>query len=233
MAAYRGVTVLASNPPVRVFDNYNILTYRVNANNNSVTITENSSVGLGNLGNNNLVIPSTAAGLTVTLIGTYAFGHSTITSAFIPATVLGVGIHGFSGCFNLSSVEFEDTVQNPSQLRRFDIGAFWGTAITTLKFPDTVQRVSNGAFSGNLQLKHVTFGRDFELFGTAAFDDCISLETITFRSPTPPLVSLGAFGGICSSRTIIVYVPQAARAAYEIFLRQRLYFNGNYTIVGI
>jgi hypothetical protein len=117
--------------------------------------------------------------------------------------------------------------------------------LTSVTIPDSVINIYSFAFADCTNLKSVSIGNSVELIGWAAFAGCTSLtniiipagvlsiweyafvstglETIMFKSPTPPIFlydhaigkpwESGVFDD--SDSLTAIYVPEGAKAAYE------------------
>ena len=78
------------------------LTYTVNSDNSSCTIT-----GMGTSASRECVIPETLSGYTVTAIGENAFsGNTTVATVYIPGTVTAIGANAFKGCSALTNITY-------------------------------------------------------------------------------------------------------------------------------
>ena len=93
-------------------------------------------------------IPDKIKGYPVTSIFTEAFLKAPITSVQIPRTVTGIGPSAFSGCTELTSVEFSE----PAVLESIGNNAFNGcSSLSTIKIPTTVKKIGYQAFDSSLK----------------------------------------------------------------------------------
>ena len=87
------------------------------------------------------------------------------------------------------------TTPDGDRVIEIKFNAFAGnTAIETLRLPNTVYKISTGAFSLCSSLKSVFFSDGLEEIGSAAFQNCSSLESITLPKSFRTL-GTQAFGG--------------------------------------
>lgn len=99
--------------------------------------------------------------------------------------------------------------------------------ITSLDFPDSMESLDQHALLSCTGLTSLSFGTGFTLFNNYCCNGLSSLESITFRSTTPPTTSFGtmAFGG--TPQTGTVYVPAESVSAYTTFLQRGSYYVGS------
>lgn len=104
-------------------------------------------------GGEELTIPETVDGETVTYIGEYAFyGCSSITSVILPETVTRIGEYAFSDCDSLRGIYI----------------------------PESVTRISNHAFYGCDDLEAIYINGTLNHMGDEALGECTSLKYILF-----------------------------------------------------
>ncbi len=85
-------------------------------------------------------------------IGDYAFGETNIKEITIPSSVVTIGESAFyskNEVGYLEKVVFEDTPENPSQLKTIGERAFEYNQLTKVVIPSTVEIIGNVAFSRN------------------------------------------------------------------------------------
>lgn len=146
--------------------------------------------GKGGCTDTDIVIPSHINGKPVTVIDEDAFCESDITSISIPWTVTKIDEDAFVDCKNLTKVTFSEG------LRYIATSAFYGcSALESLTLPASLERVSDYAFRGCASLKEVLILGNTTL-GNGAFEDCISLKSLTVRSSGSVPYKLGS--SVCS-----------------------------------
>ncbi|MCL2087755.1 MAG: leucine-rich repeat protein [Oscillospiraceae bacterium] len=144
----------------------------------------------------------------VTYIYTGAF-MSCINLSYvqIPDTVTSIGEGAFGECAALTTIELPDGVTN--------IGgsAFFDSGLTEITLPPNLVSINVHAFSGT-KLTEITIPESVMTIESHAFFDCKQLESVTFKSPTPPpQFDDDAFRDVPAS--MIVNVPRRAFAAYR------------------
>ena len=72
--------------------------------------------------------------------------------------------------------------------------AFAKTDVADVTIPDSVVRISNGAFSGCSSLKTIDFGNGVKTIGNAAFNNCEALETIIIPKSVTSIGNAETFG---------------------------------------
>ena len=86
-----------------------------------------------------------------------AFAGTNLSSVVIPYSVQTIGENGFNTNINLTSLTFEDTTDNPSQLTTIGDQAFGSCNVTSLQIPYGVTSIGEDAFSWNENLTRVIF----------------------------------------------------------------------------
>lgn len=140
-------------------------TYKLNDDKTTITITRCTS------SDENIIIPSTIDGYTVTGIDDKAFQNVTSMKTLkIPMGITQIGIYAFEGCTSLVTVTLPDTLQglgtyvfkdcislqsatlNAGRVNVTE-GLFQGcTALSSVILPDTVQYIRPNAFGGCMSL---------------------------------------------------------------------------------
>jgi hypothetical protein len=124
---------------------------------------------------------------TVTQILHDAFrGQKNLTGVVIPKTVKKIDYEAFQGCTNLATVVFASNGVLESIERR----AFYGCAITSLNFPNSLTYVGEDAFHDCERLKSIKGGANIEIFDDNVFQGCISLTEVTFPQSLKTLGNL-------------------------------------------
>ncbi len=116
-------------------------------------------------------------------IGDYAFfGCNSLSSISIPNSVAFLGEFAFSNCGSLSSVTLSD------KLTKIAHGAFYKCDLTSVEIPASVTSIELSAFAHNKNLSSVTIPSNVTILNGSehggAFDECTSLESVTFEGTT-------------------------------------------------
>jgi len=156
-------------------------------------------VGCDSSISDDITIPSTIDGYSVTSIGDYAFSHcSSLTSITIPDSITNIGDHAFSHCSSLTSVTIPDSVTSIGN------SAFYScSSLTAITIPDSVTSIGNSAFSGCSLLTSVAIGNSVTIIGNHAFYNCDSLTSVAIPDSEINIRDY-AFSG-CSSLKKIFY----------------------------
>ena len=99
---------------------------------------------------NDIMVPDTLDGKTVTVIGSNAFSGKRMKTVALPISVTAIEPNAFSDCKRLEKVTFWNGDEGTSQLREIGDRAFYRcTALTRFPFIDTaLERIGSEAFSG-------------------------------------------------------------------------------------
>ena len=132
---------------------------------------------IGYCTDNDVVIPCVHKGLSVTGIGSGAFGGcSSLTSITIPDSVTSIGNRAFFGCSNLTSITIPDSVTSIGDWAFRDC-----SSLTSITIPDSVTSICYEAFSYCSSLTSVTIGNGVTIIGYGAFDRCRELLTVYYH----------------------------------------------------
>ena len=127
----------------------------------------------------------------VRYIGAGAFQNSNCTKVIVPDSVRRIEEYAFKGCSSLTQLVLNEgliTISNE---------AFYGTGITFLTLPNTLQDiVGAGVFAQCTSLTSVTLGAELVSTGDYTFSGCFSLTTINFGDSLE-IIGSSAFSG-CS-----------------------------------
>ena len=157
-----------------------------------------------------VVIPETVEGKTVTEVGENAFGRSRIKSIVLPETVTTVGPAAFYYCSALKTATIlgelttiEDyTFQYcnlseivwPDSITHIGKSAFWGSSFESIDFPKNLQTIAEYAFNQCVYLKQLTIPSSVTSIGKDAFECNYSLTEVMFEERTTLLpLGEGAF----------------------------------------
>ena len=177
-------------------------------------------LGLNDPSLTDIKIPSTYQGVPVTSIGSWAFQSTNIQLIKIPESVTTIGKEAFEYCHSLSSVSLPEgltelsssifsyctnlkNITLPSALKKIGELAFNHSGLTTIKIPDGVTTIENGAFSGCSSLTSIEIPESVTVINFIAFSDCTSLTSISLPKT---LVSIRgeAFSGCSSLENIVI-----------------------------
>lgn len=104
-------------------------------------------------------------------IDSYAFQqNSKIERVRLPKELKKIGSHAFQLCPYLNKIEFQDGISE------IDECAFSGCALTEVKLPNGLHRVSDALFSTCTNLLYVNISKSVTSIGAHAFSDCHSLQ---------------------------------------------------------
>lgn len=165
-----------------------------------------------------LIIPDTLAGKTVTAIGEYAFSFCySLTTVTIPDSVEQIGMDPFAGCSRLKTISI-----SPEHLyfatidgvlfRKADkalISYPAGISSSTYTIPQGITAIGDGAFSSCKFLTSVSIPDSVTSIGYWAFSSCDSLTSVTIPNSVTSIGD-GAFSA-CDSLTLTV--PRNSYAA--------------------
>ena len=182
-----------------------------------------------------LIIPTIPKDSKLVSIGNSAFsGCSNLISITIPESVMSIGDYAFHSCRNLTSI----ILSRNSSLALIGDGAFWSTPWLDDQ-PDGVVYIGNvlykfkglmpentsidikegtisvvaGAFMDCDRLISIIIPKSVTLIGEGAFDDCISLTSITCKADNAPQAKNSIFNGV--DKSIPVYVPASSVSVYQ------------------
>ena len=109
---------------------------------------------------------------TVTAIGSYAFGYSTIESITLPTTITTIGDSAFNYCKSLKQITLPDAITT--------IGnhAFEGSGLKAITLPPAIDVIPSRAFADCTELKHIRLPAQLEHIDSGAFLGCSALKEI-------------------------------------------------------
>lgn len=172
---------------------------------------------------NNLEVTSVHIGLGVTLIDNEAFsGCTNLTKVEFEegeGEELVFGENVFNGCSKLTSFEF------PSRVHNFGAGFFAGTAITSIALPEGLEEIAPMSFYGLSALESITIPASVKKIGYLAFSGSyssnVNLKSITFAENSQlELIEEGAFRYF--KGTSIVFPASLKEFKYEAFYQSYL-----------
>ena len=148
----------------------------------------------------NLVVPATHNGKSVTSIGAKAF-QATSTSTrtktvTIPNSVTTFAKNAFYGCL-------AETVTLPNNLTKITDSMFSYSGIKSLEIPNTVTEIGDTAFSYAPKLTSITFPDSVTKIGERAFYECTALTTVTLGNGMEEIGNM-AFSGCSELKTFTI-----------------------------
>ncbi len=209
IAAVLIMSVMPINAFADVYSSGNY-TYSIKSD-NTVAITQYYGYGEGYI--EDLYIPETIEGLTVSEIKSIAFFSDGCGTLYIPETITKIQVSAFS---NINIKRFALLGENPS----FEVvdGVIFSKDKKTLLFfptnyqesiytvPDGVEKIASWAFDGTNMVSTVILSDSVETIGSYAFNCCISLNSIVFGNGIKT-IGEGAFLG-CNELEPL-YIPES------------------------
>ena len=108
----------------------------------------------------------------VSNIGSYAFGHSDLTSVVLPETLKGIGTHAFSGS-NISAINLPEGLDSIGQAAFSDC-----SKLTSIRLPNCLRTIAASTFARCGSLSTITLPDSLKSIGTRAFESCSGLTNI-------------------------------------------------------
>ena len=134
---------------------------------------------------------------------------NTVKTILFPSnsTITDIIHHAFSGCKNLRSVTF------PESLLVVGESAFrYCSSLTSITIPNSVIRIGDYAFSDCSGLKSVTIGSSVTSISSSAFYGCSGLTAVKVESESP--LSIGSYTFTNRANTTL-YIPKGCKSAYQ------------------
>lgn len=155
--------------------------FKVEEYDDSCTITD-----IGTFSGTEMIVPSHINGKPVRRIDEDALSNDTMTSLFIPWTVVSIGEDAFSTSKNLETVTFSEGLKSVGE------GSFGDcTSIKTVTLPASLESVYYSGFAGCTALEEVTLLGNASL-GKYAFSRDTALEKVTFADDSGRAYSVGS-----------------------------------------
>lgn len=187
---------------------YGVLSYKVNQDGTSCSITDCDESAEGEL-----EIPKEIDGYKVTGIDEKSFKHcSSLTSITILEGVTTIGEDAFCACLSLTSVTIPESVIN--------IGAFAFSnceKLTSITIPEGVTSIGDGTFCACYSLTSITIPESVTSIGNQAFASCYSLTSITIPESVTNIGS--SVFEYCSSLTNIT-IPKGVTSIGDDAFRE-------------
>ena len=133
------------------------------------------------------------------IICDYAFSDCrSLSSIFIPASVISIGDRVFSGCSSLSDIVIPDSVTSIGN------GAFdWCRSLSNIIIPASVVSIGDSAFRYCRSLSNVVIPASVTSIGEKAFSGCSSLSNIDIPNGVTS-IEKGAFSSCHSLSSIVI-----------------------------
>lgn len=173
-----------------------------------------SVIGIGTFSGTDIKIPSANYDTKpVTAIVANAFESASITSVYIPSSVISIGDKSFYSCKMLTSVTFE----NGSGLKSIGSYAFANCEnLNNIDFPQSLLTIGEYAYSGCTSLTEVTITANITSMGDSVFRDCKKLTCVNWNATACTSVG-GSFSPFmnCFIETVnfgenVTIIPMAA-----------------------
>ena len=175
----------SSSSPQPVASAESGLTYTVNSDNTSVTITGYTGTETA------LVIPTQLDGYAVTVIDSYAFAESGLTSLTLPDGLTTIRRGILSSNIGVTELVIPASVTIMSHNYA---GALAGSAITKLTFADGTTTIPSYAACNASQLATVVIPESVTSISASAFENCSALQNIDLPSALT-FIGNSAFAG--------------------------------------
>lgn len=131
-------------------------------------------------------------------IGGSAFEHSSLTSVFIPDSVMKIEDSVFGDCTRLTSITIPDSVTSIG-----DYAFYYCTSLTSVTIPNRVTSIGERVFYNCTGLTSVTIGDSVTSIGSCSFCSCINLTSITIPGS---VTSIGSYAFTnCTKLTEIIF----------------------------
>ncbi len=149
-----------------------------------------------------------------TLYGETFSGCTELEDVFIPGTVTDIGILDFCG-LGAKQIELPDSIEFIGML------AFYNSKLTSVVVPDSVSTIEDSAFGHCNHLRNIEIGDSVVCIGKKAFEDCLALSEVTFKSTIIGSIGTSVFKGCKNLKRI--KVPASAMNTYQQLLPKHLH----------
>ncbi len=125
----------------------------------------------------NVVVPSTVYGKSVTQLEFPGFGDCHAKSIILPETLTSLDYYAFDSSFNLEKVTILGSI--PS-IKKF---TFWHCKnLKEVNLPDSVEYISQLAFNECKSLESIVLPKNLKVIDSRVFEGCTSLKQVTINS---------------------------------------------------
>jgi len=135
--------------------------------------------------------------------------NTEIELLMVGADVEKISAYAFAECSNLQSIAFAPS----AQLDTIGESAFYGTAVATLMFPESITTLEASAFAYCAQLSSVVFPASLQKIGSGAFENCDNMESVTIHANA--LAEYDAYAFHDCDLLAHIYVPASSVATYK------------------
>lgn len=135
------------------------------------------------------------------------YGCSGLQELVLPSSLQKIGDSAFKGCTSLGEIYL------PSGVESIGVSTFENCTSAESITINGAASIGNYAFLNCSKVKSVVLGEGVESIGQGAFSSCSSLASVECKSTVPPSLGPNAFYNAPS--TMVVYVPEGCKAAYE------------------
>lgn len=178
-------------------------------------------------------LTSLKIGDNVTALGTGVFDHcESLTQVTLPNSLKRTGDGTFHHCSSLESVKLGDNITRidfltfaccnklseinlHGQIKTIGSSAFQECDLNTLKIPDSVTEIEEGAFYKNHKLTSVSIGKGLAKFEDHVFASCSSLQTIDVDASNATYSSIDGVMFNKAKTKLLVY-PMGRKGEYAI-----------------
>ena len=141
---------------------------------------------------NEVIIPETIGGVTMTTINSGAFNYDNLTFVYIPSKITSIGTSAFANN-SISSINI------PSSVTTIANNAFSSNKLTSITIPSSVTTIDVSAFAAN-SLTSIYIPSSVTTIGAYAFDNN-KIKSIVYQSP----ISVTSIGGGAFNRNLMPY----------------------------
>jgi hypothetical protein len=161
--------------------------------------------------NGDITIPSTVTNIgeaySVTQIGVSAFANCSLTSIFIPNTIVNIKMAAF----------YKTSLTNifiPTSVISIENQAFIGcNKLTSINIPNSLTSIGDKVFAGCPLLTSIIIPTSVTSIGDSIFWLCTGLKSLIVNRSSPLIITETIFQDIYTTATL--YVPAGTKAAYQ------------------
>lgn len=206
------------------------LMYEINSDGKTCTV-----IGCNEMLFNEIVIPDSYNGYTVTGIADYAFQNQKMSSVTLPSTIEHIGqgafadctflksIYGLENCLYIQSIENKTfygcnkltKIKLPPNLVSIGDSAFLACqSLISIELPNSLETISQRAFAGCTSLLSIKFPDDLKYIGGVAFAQCHALKEVCL----PPNLSSSQIAGpfVCCNALNNIYVSDNSQSLASV-----------------